>query len=148
MSADDERDEREDEEDDVRDDREVVIETGGSGFRWFVLGAAVGAAVGLLFAPQAGERTRHDLKRRAQRIRSRAGERLEDLSVELQERGARLRDSVDDLVDDVGETVREGRDKVTRAATGAREEMERRLTEARSRRRSAISSDDAADGDA
>ncbi len=130
----------------MTDEREYIIEERGSGFRWFIVGAAVGAAIGLLFAPQAGERTRHDLKRRARRLQAQAGEKLEDLSADLQERGARLKDSVGDLVDDVSDTVREGRERVTRTAASAREEMERRLGDARSRRRTAVAGD-ASDSD-
>ncbi len=131
----------------MSDDREYVIEERGSGFRWFIVGAAIGAAVGLLFAPQSGERTRHELKRRARRLQAQAGEKLEDLSTDLQERGARLKDSVSDMVDDVSDTVREGRERVTRTAASARDEMERRLTDARSRRRAAIAGESSGNGE-
>jgi gas vesicle protein len=40
----------------------------------FVVGAAVGAAVGLLFAPAKGEETREQLSQRAKEARDRAAE--------------------------------------------------------------------------
>ncbi len=40
-------------------------DNGGDSFVWFLAGAAVGAAVALLLAPQSGEKTRHLLANRA-----------------------------------------------------------------------------------
>ena len=41
----------------------------GSVFIWFISGAALGAAVALLLAPESGERTRRRLARQAERGR-------------------------------------------------------------------------------
>jgi gas vesicle protein len=46
----------------------------GSGFGGFLLGVVVGAVVGLLFAPETGEGTRHKLARRLRDLRDAAGE--------------------------------------------------------------------------
>ena len=42
---------------------------GGSGFGAFVLGIAVGAVVGFLFAPEAGDDTRRKLGKRLRNLR-------------------------------------------------------------------------------
>jgi len=43
------------------------------------IGALIGAGVALLFAPQSGEETRHDVSRRAKRVARDARERYDDL---------------------------------------------------------------------
>ena len=115
----------------MRDDRDVtVIESdSGGGIRWFLLGAVVGAGLGLLFAPQSGERTRRDLARRGRKLRDRAEELIEDYT------------------DDVVEEVQEGKKKLQRTASTARESMERRLADARSRARAAVGADGVDEGD-
>jgi hypothetical protein len=47
------------------------------------IGVAIGAAVALLLAPQSGADTRRALRRRGQRVRSKASDAWEDLRVEL-----------------------------------------------------------------
>ena len=170
----------------MSDDREVTfIEAeGSSGFKWFLLGAALGAGLGLLLAPQSGERTRRDIGRKVKRLQRQAGEKLEEFADEVQDRGKRIRESadefieevedrgrrvkasaedfVDDLADEVRDTrrrvkasaedfvvdvadeVRDTRRRVERNASSARDELERRLADARARRRAAIDADDAA----
>jgi len=48
-----------------------------------LLGAALGAGAALLFAPQSGAETRHDLAHRGRRLRERTGDAWEDLRDEL-----------------------------------------------------------------
>ena len=48
-----------------------------------LLGAAVGAGAALLFAPQSGARTRHDLARRGRHLRTRTVDAWDDLRHEL-----------------------------------------------------------------
>jgi len=134
----------------VRDDRDVtVIETGsGSGVRWFLLGAAIGAGLGLLFAPQSGERTRNEIAQRGRKLRQRAQSTLEDLSDEVHVRGRKIKERAAEFVDDVLEEVQEGKRTVEQNASTAREEMERRLADARARARAAVGADvDAEDDD-
>ena len=64
------------------DDRRVVYveRDGGSGLKVFLLGALMGAGLALLYAPQSGEQTRRDLKRRMRKARALAEEKLGDLT--------------------------------------------------------------------
>lgn len=48
-----------------------------------VLGAAIGAGAALLFAPQSGARTRHNIAKRGRRLRTRTADAWEDLRHEL-----------------------------------------------------------------
>src|SRR4029079_10965656 len=56
----------------------IAIFTAGA-----VLGAAVGAGAALLFAPQSGARTRHNLAKRGRHFRTRTSDAWEDLRHEL-----------------------------------------------------------------
>lgn len=151
----------------MSNDREVTLieAEGGSGFKWFLLGAALGAGFGLLLAPQSGERTRRDISRKARRLKREAGERIEDFADEVQDRGRRIKESAEEIIEDVGERgrrvkrsakhfveevadeVRDTRRRVEDNALSARDELERRLADARARRRAAIAGDGVADED-
>jgi len=124
----------------MREDRDVtVIETGsGSGMRWFLLGAALGAALGVLLAPERGEVTRREIARRGRRLREEAGEAFDELADEVETRGRALRDTVSEVA---GE-VREGRRQLTRDVASTRDRVRRRLADARSRARAAAGADD------
>jgi gas vesicle protein len=71
-----------------RDEQVVIERRGGAGsnIALLLLGAAIGAGVALLFAPQSGEDTRAQLRRSARRMKRKAHD--------LAETG---RDMVDDL---------------------------------------------------
>ena len=136
----------------MRDDtRDItVIETdSGSGMKWFVYGALLGAGLGLLFAPRSGEETRTEIGRRARRFREDAEEKLEEFAGEVETRGRKLKGVMEEWVDDVAGEVRDGKREFRRTATSARDDLERRLADARMRRRAAISGDETAtdDGD-
>ena len=90
---------------DEREEPAVVIERrSGGGIGIFLLGAAVGAGLALLFTPQSGEETRASVRRAARRVRRKAREMAES-----------GRDAVEDM-------ARTGK----AAARDAREAIERR----------------------
>lgn len=111
------------------EERVVVVESGSSSFGWFVIGAALGAGIALLYAPRSGEETRREIGRRWDDLKEEAEEKFEELQEGFEEGKEKLRAKIERLVDGDREERRESR------TPSAREELERRLTDARSRRR-------------
>lgn len=115
-----------------------VEQDSGSTAKWFLFGALLGAGLGLLFAPQSGERTRRDISRRARKLRRDAEETFDEVIDEVETRGRKVKAQVEEWVEDVGDEVREGRRTLERTANSARDELERRLADARARRRASV----------
>ena len=118
----------------------VVIREGGSALKWVVVGAMVGGALALLFAPQSGEATRRDLARRLRGLRRAAEDRFNDLGDALTTKEQKLREMAETAFggepeeDEDEDTLRpSGKDRAT--APSPRQELERRLADARARRR-------------
>ena len=135
-----------DDEDD--DDRRVVyVERGSSSVKALLLGALIGAGIALLYAPQSGEETRRGLKRRLRKVRAMAEEKVDELGQRFSGRGdagpaaefppgdGMAMDELDDE-EDVDDVAPEMVAPPHRSG-GAREELERRLEQARARRRGA-----------
>ena len=121
------------------DDRDVVvIREGDSGVRWFLLGALLGAGAALLMAPASGEETRRRLSRQARRVRARTEDLMDEFGERVRTGASRVRDEVEDRVDELRSDIGEFGDAVRGAGTSAREELERRLADARGRRRSRV----------
>jgi gas vesicle protein len=94
---------------DFEDEQEPSVEQdseGGSGIAGFavgvMLGALLGAGLALLYAPDRGERTRRQLKRRIKQLRAdaeegldRAGERAARVRKELSRRRRKLEEGLD-----------------------------------------------------
>jgi gas vesicle protein len=122
------------------EEREVIYveRSDSSSLKPILFGLAFGAVLGLLFAPQSGEETRRSINRRLRRLRALAEEKVDELSERISPAGA----GANSLLDDEWETPRAaaggGRETAPRGhVSSAREELERRLADARSRRRSA-----------
>ena len=99
----------------------------GGGFGSFLLGIAVGAVAGFLFAPEAGGATRAKLGKRLRGLRDLAEDKVEDLLAG-------------------GEADEE--ETAPAELPSAREELERRLGEARRRRRRGVKGEPARGADA
>jgi gas vesicle protein len=119
------------------DDEQIIIVEGSdsSGLSAFILGAAIGAGLALIFAPQTGEETRRTIRRGAQKAgeaTKRAGERVTDALTQaksdLESRIDTARSSLDLKKVQVSRAVDAGRE----AARTAREDLERRMAEQRS----------------
>jgi len=89
----------------------------GTGFGPFLLGLGLGAVIGFLFAPEPGEASRVKLSRKLRGLRDLAAEKAGEL-------GELLDDATDEAADES-------------PAPTARVAVERRLTEAKRRRRGA-----------
>jgi gas vesicle protein len=116
----------------------VYVERGGdTSAKWLFWGALLGAGVALLYAPTSGEDTRRNLQRKLWKFRAMTEEKLDELSQQL----GGAKESLGGLLDDEEDEFEgddEGRGSYGRgqAASSPREELERRLADARARRRS------------
>jgi gas vesicle protein len=119
--------------------REVVyVERGGdSSAKWLFWGALLGAGVALLYAPTSGEETRRNLQRKLWKLRAMTEEKLDEITQQF----GGAKDSLEGLMDededeemegDLGDHAFQGRSP----KSSPREELERRLADARARRRS------------
>jgi hypothetical protein len=116
--------------------REIVYveRPGDSSAKWLFWGVMLGAGLGLLYAPASGEETRRVLQRRLWKLRAMTEEKFDELAQQF----GGSREALDEFEDeeDLLEGGEEGpglRPRTT--APSAREELERRLAEARARRR-------------
>lgn len=112
-----------------------LVREGESPLKYLFVGAALGAGLALLFAPADGEETRRQIGRRARQLRDMAEESLDDLEDRVADGTQRIRDRVTDTVDDVRTQATEVSGAVKSAGTTARQELERRLADARARRK-------------
>jgi gas vesicle protein len=118
--------------------REVVyVERGGdSSAKWLFWGALLGAGLALIYAPSSGEETRRNLQRKLWKLRAMTEEKLDEFT---QQFGAKesLEGLMDEDEDEDSEGDLEDRSLQSRSAKSSpREELERRLADARARRRS------------
>ena len=87
----------------------------GSGkFSYFLVGVGIGALVGILFAPKAGEETREFLSKRADEGRDYA-----------QRKARELRERADELLEHSEELVKGSKDKLTAALDAGKEAYQR-----------------------
>jgi gas vesicle protein len=118
--------------------REVVyVQRGDSSAKWLFWGAVLGAGLALMYAPRSGEETRRVLQRRLWKLRAMTEEKLDELAQQFGGSRESLGELDEEDFDE--EDLFESRDdpspRVRPAAPSAREELERRLAEARARRR-------------
>jgi gas vesicle protein len=118
--------------------REVVyVERGGdSSAKWLFWGALLGAGVALLYAPSSGEETRRNLQRKLWKLRAMTEEKLDEITQQFGGAKDEL-EGVMDEEDEENEGDLEARSFQGRSPRSSpREELERRLADARARRRS------------
>ena len=117
-------------------DREVVyVERGGdASAKWLFWGAVLGAGLALLYAPRSGEETRRVLQRKLWKLRAMTEEKLDEIAQQF----GSGKEPLEELADDDDDLEDAGEPPAIRpraSGTSAREELERRLAEARARRR-------------
>lgn len=111
----------------------VVVEEGG-GLGTFVWGLLLGAGVALLFAPQSGEETRRMLRQRGRRLWTAAEEKAAELQELVTDGFDDAKSKVEEVIDDRRHVVRDTIDAGRATAHSARDELERRLADARAAR--------------
>lgn len=118
------------------DDDQIIIveESDSSGLSAFILGAAIGAGLALIFAPQSGAETRQSIKRGARkagdatrRAGAKVGDAFAQAKADLEDRIDSARSALDLKKVQVSRAMDAGR----AAAQTAREDLERRLAEQR-----------------
>jgi gas vesicle protein len=123
---------------DEDDEQVIVIERGGggNGIGTFLLGAAIGAGLALLFAPKSGAETRADIKRRARKAKDSAARVAGDVSERVTDTFNDARRRVEEQIDSAREAIQVKRDQVRdameagrEAAVEARMDLESRLAE-------------------
>lgn len=115
-------------------DGPVVVVAEGGGLGTFVWGLLLGAGVALLFAPQSGEETRRMLRQRGRRLWSAAEEKAAELQGLVTEGFEDAKSTVEEVIDDRRHVVRDTIDAGRATAHSARDELEKRLAEARAAR--------------
>jgi hypothetical protein len=112
-----------------------VERAGDSSAKWLFWGALLGAGVALLYAPSSGEETRRNLQRKLWKLRAMTEEKLDEITQQF----GGARESFQGMLEDEDEDL-ESDEPSGRYGRGSkpspREELERRLAEARARRRS------------
>jgi gas vesicle protein len=118
--------------------REVVyVERGGdSSAKWLFWGSLLGAGLALLYAPSSGEETRRNLQRKLWKLRAMTEEKLDEFTQQFGGAKDSLEGLMDEDEDEDSEGELEDRSFQPRSAKSPREELERRLADARARRRS------------
>jgi gas vesicle protein len=117
--------------------REVVYveRAADSSAKWLFWGALLGAGMALLYAPSSGEETRRNLQRKLWKLRAMTEEKLDEISQQF----GGAKESLDDMLEEEDEES-EGSESHgiygRRSQPSPREELERRLADARARRRS------------
>jgi hypothetical protein len=119
-----------------KDNREVVYleRSGDSSAKWLFWGAVLGAGLALLYAPRSGEETRRHLQRRLWKLRAMTEEKLDELAQQFGSGREALAD-LDEEEDGLDEPDDLPAMRPRAGGGSAREELERRLSEARARRR-------------
>jgi gas vesicle protein len=115
----------------------VYVERGAdSSAKWLFWGSLLGAGLALLYAPSSGEETRRNLQRKLWKLRAMTEEKLDEITQQF----GGAKESLEGLMEDEDEEPDE--DLEERSLYGRspgpspREELERRLADARARRRS------------
>lgn len=116
----------------------VIIERREPGIGSFLLGAALGAGLALLLAPQSGEETRREIGHRARRAQNAAQGFVEDVSGTVADKFQEVRATVEERIEATLDAVDDKKRRVSSAfhagraaARDARGELEQRIAESK-----------------
>lgn len=106
-------------------------ECAGKGLAAFLLGAMMGVAAGVLFAPAKGETTRRKIKRWAddeyEEKKEYVLEHAGELKAKIKEHAADLRHKLTEHAGDARERLEEGKDKVVKEFNRRKDEIASKL---------------------
>ncbi len=91
----------------------------GSRFIWFVAGAAIGAAVALLYAPQSGTETRRLIAEKSKE----GADAVASTSRDMYERGRELYEKGRRMADEAAELLERGKEIVEKATSTVQDEV-------------------------
>jgi gas vesicle protein len=94
---------------------------GGSGFGWFLAGLGIGAALGVLYAPQAGSDTRDTLADGARERAEYLKQRSKDAAAQVNTYVDASKDQLNDYVEKGKQAVAQGRAQVADYAERGRQ---------------------------
>ena len=130
----------------------IVIERRSAGLAPFIWATIIGACAGLLLAPRAGAETQEEIKRGMNRMREAAEDRLDSARTAVDRTRSRIdsqletvRDRVNtvrDRIESSSEHAKDAVDSGRRVARNARQEIERRLSDARETQQTTDNVDD------
>jgi gas vesicle protein len=112
----------------------VIVEKSDGGLGPFFWGAVIGAGLALLLAPQSGEETRRQLKNRGRRLWAAAEEKAAEIQDLVAGGLEDAKSRVEDAIDERRQHARDVVDAGKAAVHSARDELERRLSDARAAR--------------
>jgi gas vesicle protein len=101
----------------------------GSFLSGMIIGGLIGAAVGLLLAPQSGEETRQVIREKSIELRDKAAETAEETRIRLEEMGQQAKERADEIAHQVRDTIEEGRDRIETTIEQGKETLQRKKTD-------------------
>jgi len=99
----------------IRGEHDMSENNGGDKFLYFVVGAGIGAAFALLFAPKSGRETREIIARTATDGREFVSTKVNEGRQVVEDRGRRLGDDFTSFVDKSKEAVQRQKEQLTAA---------------------------------
>jgi gas vesicle protein len=113
----------------------VVDRNSSPGIGAFLLGAALGAGLALLFAPRSGAETQQEIRERAAKLKKAAEARIREAQAQVEETLDEVRDELRDRIETVKDAVEAGK----ASAREARDELEERIERSKAAYRAGVS---------
>jgi gas vesicle protein len=86
-----------------------------------IFGAIIGLAAGILTAPKSGKETRAELKLKAEDMKNKATDAMEDAKDTATKKADEIKNKATDVVEDVKDNALDFKQRTEKAATGAKE---------------------------